>query len=108
MKNIKNEPWDIHISNVSAIEFFPGIQKRVLYSDENDRTVLVLEISPGAIWPEPDIHFPGPEEVFVLEGIFNDGKKDYPPGSFIHSPLNSQHTPQSKTGCKLLVFFPEG
>lgn len=49
-----------------------------------------------------------PEEVFVVSGVFNDGVRDYPAGSFVHSPKDSAHVPQSETGCVLFVFFPEG
>ncbi|MDT5269347.1 MAG: hypothetical protein QOH49_1533 [Acidobacteriota bacterium] len=56
----------------------------------------------------PDVHEPGPEEVFVVSGVFNDGVRDYPAGSFIHAPAGSSHVPQSRTGCVLFVFYPEG
>jgi anti-sigma factor ChrR (cupin superfamily) len=54
------------------------------------------------------VHFPGPEEVFVLSGEFSDGVHHYTAGSFIHHPAGSAHVPQSSTGCALFVFFPEG
>jgi anti-sigma factor ChrR (cupin superfamily) len=54
------------------------------------------------------VHFPGPEEVFVLSGEFSDGVHHYTAGSFIHHPTGSAHVPQSSTGCALFVFFPEG
>ena len=39
---------------------------------------------------------------------FNDGVRDYPAGTFIHNPAGSSHVPQSRTGCVLFVFYPEG
>ena len=42
----------------------------------------LLEIDPGASWPRRDVHEPGPEEVFVVSGVFNDGARDYPAGTF--------------------------
>jgi hypothetical protein len=54
------------------------------------------------------VHTPGPEEVFVVSGVFNDGINDYTAGTFIHNPAGSTHVPQSKDGCVLFVFFPEG
>jgi anti-sigma factor ChrR (cupin superfamily) len=63
---------------------------------------------PGALWPNLDVHDPGPEEVFVVSGVFNDGVRDYPPGSFTHCPAGSSHVPQSTTGCRLFVSYPEG
>ncbi|WP_344240054.1 cupin domain-containing protein [Kribbella hippodromi] len=46
--------------------------------------------------------------VFVVDGVFNDGERDYPAGSFIHAPAGSSHVPQSATGCTLFLFYPEG
>lgn len=54
------------------------------------------------------MHEPGPEEVFVVSGVFNDGLNDYVAGTFIHNPAGSAHLPQSKTGCVLFLFFPAG
>ena len=41
-------------------------------------------------------------------GVFNDGARDYPAGSFIHAPAGSSHVPQSAKGCTLFLFYPEG
>jgi len=68
----------------------------------------ILEIDAGAKLPRLDVHSPGPEEVYVVSGVFNDGVHDYPAGSFIHNPAGSAHVPQSTEGCVLFVFFPEG
>jgi anti-sigma factor ChrR (cupin superfamily) len=54
------------------------------------------------------VHEPGAEEVYVVSGVFNDGVRDYAAGSFIHNPAGSSHIPQSKTGCTLFVFYPQG
>lgn len=54
------------------------------------------------------MHEPGPEEVHVVSGVFNDGVRDYPAGTFIHNPAGSSHVPQSETGCTLFLFYPEG
>jgi len=92
----------------AAKEIYPGVIKRELWVDADGAKALVLEFAPGAMFTETDEHFPGPEEVFVVSGIFNDGVSDYPAGSFIHSPVGSAHAPQSKEGCVLFVFFPDG
>jgi anti-sigma factor ChrR (cupin superfamily) len=68
----------------------------------------VLEIDAGCRWEGLDLHEPGPEEVYVVSGVFNDGVRDYPAGTFIHNPAGSSHVPQSETGCVLFVFYPEG
>lgn len=91
-----------------ATEIFPGVTKRDLWRGANGAKALVLEFAPGSMFTELDEHYPGPEEVFVVSGVFNDGEQDYPAGSFVHSPTGSIHLPQSRTGCVLFVFFPEG
>lgn len=88
-------------------ELFPGIRLRSLWSGPV-ATAHVLEMDPGSCWQGIDVHEPGPEEVYVVEGVFNDGIRDYPAGSFIHCPAGSSHVPQSTTGCRLFVFYPEG
>ncbi len=89
-------------------ELFPGIRLRTLWRGENGAKAQVLEMDAGACWEGLDVHDPGPEEVFVVSGVFNDGVRDYPAGSFIHSPAGSSHVPQTRTGCVLFVFYPEG
>ena len=48
--------------------------------------------APGGCFLKLDVHHSGPEEVFVLEGTFNDGIRDYPAGSLIHNPLGSSYS----------------
>ncbi|MFT4046894.1 MAG: cupin domain-containing protein [Solimonas sp.] len=91
-----------------AKEIFPGIRKRVLWTGANGAKAQILEIDAGARFTTLDVHAPGPEEVFVVSGVFSDGAHDYPAGTFIHNPAGSAHIPQSKQGCVILVFFPEG
>lgn len=94
--------------DIPAKEIFPGIRKRILWQDANGAKAQILEIDAGARFPSLDVHAPGPEEIFVVSGVFNDGARDYPAGSFIHNPAGSSHVPQSREGCVLFVFFPEG
>ena len=97
-----------HWQSVPAREIYPGIRKRVLWQGPTGAKAAILEIDANAVFLELDVHQPGPEEVFVISGVFSDGVHDYPAGSFIHNPVGSAHVPQSKEGCVLFVFFPEG
>lgn len=45
----------------------------------------------------------GGEEVFVLEGTFEDEFGTYPPGTWLRNPPNSDHTPFTKEGCLIFV-----
>ena len=89
-------------------KFGGTIRVRTLWQAPNGAAAQVVEIDPGACWEGVDLHELGPEEVYVVSGVFNDGVRDYPAGSFIHNPKGSSHVPQSKTGCTIFVFYPEG
>jgi anti-sigma factor ChrR (cupin superfamily) len=91
-----------------ARALYPGIRSRELWRGTAGARALLVEIESGASWQEVDVHEPGPEEVYVVSGVFNDGVRDYTPGTFLHHPAGSSHVPQSKTGCTLFVFLPEG
>jgi anti-sigma factor ChrR (cupin superfamily) len=47
-------------------------------------------------------HFGG-EEIFVVDGVFEDEYGRYPAGSWIRSPHMSLHQPFSKEGCTIFV-----
>lgn len=47
-------------------------------------------------------HFGG-EEIFVIEGVFEDEHGRYPQGSWLRSPHMSAHKPFSTEGCTILV-----
>ncbi|MCC0177865.1 cupin domain-containing protein [Waterburya agarophytonicola K14] len=85
---------------------FPGISACELWQGKTGSKAAIVEIKPGGKWQGFDIHETSSEEIFVVEGIFNDGEKDYPAGTFIHNPIGSKHIPQSSTGCLLFVFYP--
>lgn len=89
-------------------EIYPGITRRDLWVGEDGQKALILEFLPGSRFLDLDVHSPGPEEVFVLSGVFNDGVADHPAGTFLHHPAGSAHVPQSTEGCVLFVLFPEG
>ncbi|NBE91890.1 anti-sigma factor [Nonomuraea sp. KC401] len=96
------------VEDAPVTDLFPGIRARMLWQGDNGAKACVVEIDPGARWQGIDVHEPGPEEVYVVSGVFNDGDRDYPAGSFIHAPAGSSHVPQSTTGCTLFLFYPEG
>ena len=104
LEGVVSENWQ----NIPAKELFPGIRQRILWRGSNGAKAKILEIDPGAKFTKLDKHFPGPEEVFVVSGVFNDGVHDYPAGTFIHNPAGSAHVPQSKQGCVIFVLFPDG
>jgi anti-sigma factor ChrR (cupin superfamily) len=50
----------------------------------------------------PHKHYGG-EEIFVVDGVFEDEHGRYPAGSWIRSPHMSLHQPFSKEGCTTFV-----
>jgi anti-sigma factor ChrR (cupin superfamily) len=57
--------------------------------------------APGTFF-NPHRHYGG-EEIFVIEGVFEDEHGRYPQGCWIRSPHLSQHQPFSREGCVILV-----
>lgn len=45
----------------------------------------------------------GGEEIYVLEGVFEDEHGRYPAGTWLRNPHMSQHTPFSREGCTIYV-----
>jgi hypothetical protein len=88
-------------------EVFTGIQVRQLWQGEAGSQAVRVDFAPGARWEGVDFHAEQPEEVLVMDGVFNDGMRDYPAGTFIHHPIGSSHVPQSQVGCTLFIFYPE-
>lgn len=95
-------------ADVEPFELFSGVTIQPLWEGENGAKALITTIAPGAVWVGEDHHRPGPEEVYVVSGVFNDGINDYPAGTFLHAPAESWHIPQSEQGCVLFLFYPEG
>lgn len=81
----------------------PGVERRLLERDgaEIARATSVVRYAPGAHF-ERHVHELG-EELFVLEGDFNDEQGRYEAGAYVRNPPGSAHTPWSDSGCVLFV-----
>jgi hypothetical protein len=60
------------VQDASVRELFPGIRLRPLWKGPGGAHANTLEMDTGTSWPHRDLHHPGPEEVYVLTGTFND------------------------------------
>ena len=96
------------LKDAQVREPFKGIKLFNIWKGLDGARAQVGEQGAGSSWEGLDVHEPGAEEVYVMSGVFNDGVRDYPAGTFIHNPAGSSHVPQSQTGCTLFVFYPEG
>lgn len=77
----------------------PGLQVMPLMQQGNGSTL--VRWAPQTYF-NPHRHYGG-EEIFVVEGVFEDEHGRYPAGSWIRSPHMSLHKPFSKEGCTIFV-----
>jgi anti-sigma factor ChrR (cupin superfamily) len=61
--------------------------------------VRMLKFAPGTV-ATPHEHDAG-EEIYVLEGSFEDEHGHYPAGTWLRNPHGSSHAPKSEEGCLL-------
>jgi len=80
-----------------------GVERRVLerMGDEVAKATSIVRYQPGSKFKRHTHEFG--EEIFVLDGIFNDENGSYPAGTYIMNPPGSFHTPFSESGCTLFV-----
>ncbi|GHG13756.1 cupin domain-containing protein [Streptomyces filamentosus] len=84
-----------------------GITVAMLQEGAADElSAMIIEFAPGATFGE-ETH-KKQEILFVLEGEFGDGERVHRAGTLITAQEGSVHWPQSKTGCRLLVLYPNG
>lgn len=90
--------------NTRDREWQPGVVQGLsvmpLHSYATEHTALV-KWEPGTRF-NPHSH-PGGEEIFVIEGIFEDEAGSYPKGTWLRNPAGSFHHPFSHTGCVIYV-----
>ncbi|WP_185968071.1 cupin domain-containing protein [Thalassotalea sp. PS06] len=77
-----------------------GLSVMPLHSFGTEHTALV-RWQPGTHF-QPHVH-PGGEEIFVLDGVFEDEFGQYPKGTWLRSPPYSKHNPFSEQGCIIFV-----
>lgn len=78
----------------------PGLSVMPLSEFEGEHTALV-RWAPGTEF-NAHRHYGG-EEIYVLEGVFEDEFGRYPAGAWMRSPHLSAHRPFSNEGCTILV-----
>jgi len=77
-----------------------GLSVMPLHSFGIEHTSLV-KWDPGTVF-NPHTH-PGGEEIFVIDGVFQDEYGRYPKGTWLRNPPGSAHHPYSEEGCVILV-----
>ncbi|MGA7936193.1 MAG: cupin domain-containing protein [Kovacikia sp.] len=77
-----------------------GLQVMPLHMHGTEHVALV-KWAPGTRFQHHS-HLGG-EEIFVLDGIFEDEFGSYPRGTWLRNPSDSRHTPFSQMGCLIYV-----
>ena len=77
-----------------------GLEVLPLHAFGSEHVALV-RWAPGTVF-QPHGH-PGGEEIFVLDGVFQDEHGTYPAGSWLRNPPGSVHRPWSELGCTIWV-----
>ncbi|PZO40566.1 MAG: cupin [Pseudanabaena frigida] len=77
-----------------------GLQVMPLHSYGSENVALV-KWDAGTQFQQ-HIHWGG-EEIFVLDGIFEDEFGTYPNGTWVRNPSGSRHKPFSQSGCLIYV-----
>lgn len=81
----------------------PGVHRRRLdrVNGAQERVTTIVRYAPGSHF-STHVH-DGGEEFLVLEGTFEDDYGQWPVGSYIRNPPESEHTPGSTDGCVIFV-----
>ncbi len=95
-----NEVVHIDSSTAPWQVFSEGVDMLSLRSEPGANRVL-LRFAPGKGYPVH--HHEVAEEVFVLEGIYEDLDGQHGPGTYLRYPPGSTHAARSATGCTFLV-----
>ena len=93
--DVPNMPWEA--------TKFPGIQIKVLYSDDSGITTALFKLAPGAVVPLHE--HTALEQTFVLEGTLEDHEGICGPGQFVWRPAGNQHEAVAPNGALILGFF---
>lgn len=81
----------------------PGVDRLMLdrIGDEIARATSLVRFAPRSSFPFHE--HGGGEEVFVLDGVFEDEHGRYPAGTYLRDPVGTSHTPFTHDGCTLFV-----
>ncbi|MEM9538131.1 MAG: cupin domain-containing protein [Cyanobacteria bacterium P01_E01_bin.42] len=78
----------------------PGLQVMPLHAHKTEQVALV-KWDPETVFQDHQ-HWGG-EEIFVLDGVFEDEYGTYPKGTWLRNPPGSTHKPFSREGCLIYV-----
>ncbi|RJL22949.1 anti-sigma factor [Bailinhaonella thermotolerans] len=100
---IPGQMLSVDVESVPATELAPGVRVRMLPGMDGIRT-WVIDLAPGAEWPELDVHETYGEAYFVVEGEIIEGDRVHGPGTYVAFGPKTSHRPRSETGVRAFGF----
>jgi anti-sigma factor ChrR (cupin superfamily) len=104
LRHLDPEDRQACIINTRTARWYPGLVPglSVLPLSEYGTTHTAMVRWAPKTYFNPHRHYGG-EEIFVVDGVFEDEHGRYPAGSWIRSPHLSAHQPYSVEGCTIFV-----
>jgi len=93
--DVPNMPWEA--------TRFPGIEIKVLYSDDSGITTALFKLDPGAVVPLHE--HTALEQTFMLEGSLEDAESRCGAGDFVWRPGGNIHVAHAPHGATFLAIF---
>jgi anti-sigma factor ChrR (cupin superfamily) len=81
-----------------------GVLQATLYQASATARTVLMRLQPGT-HTEPHSHTTESEEIFVLDGSFEDEGGTYRPGEYCIRPAGKIHRAWSSTGCIAIVIY---
>ncbi|WP_129843180.1 anti-sigma factor [Streptomyces sp. RFCAC02] len=97
------EILSVAVDDLPAEDLAPGIRVRALPGMPGIRT-WVIDLDPGAEWPEPDVHAAYGEAYFVVAGEIIEGEHTHGPGTYVAFGAGTGHRPRTETGVRAFGF----
>lgn len=103
MKKNESQVTALRIDDIPPIHVGPGCSRRDLPSTDAVR-VWVVDLAPGAQWPQVDEHGSTGEELYILSGEVIEGDQRYAAGTYVFYPPGSKHRPRTEEGVRMFGF----
>ncbi len=82
---------------------FPGIEMKILYSDDEGRSTILFKMAAGAVVPLHE--HTALEQTYMLEGSLEDGEGACATGDFVWRPGGNIHVAHAPNGAVFLSVF---
>lgn len=93
----------VDVDEVPPVELGPGVRVRTLPGMAGIRP-WVVDLAPGARWPDVDVHESFGEAYFVVSGEVVEGDRVHGPGTYVAFGPETSHRPRTETGARVFGF----